>query len=124
MSERYAERRAHQRLSACLPMQVSGADFHCATDTRNISFTGLYCEVDRFVPVMTKLSLQLAVPLIQNKRKIERTVKGVGVVVRIEPEEPGMHRSYSIGLFFTDIRQSDKDIIQQYLRQALMAGNN
>ncbi|MCM8813971.1 MAG: PilZ domain-containing protein [Candidatus Omnitrophica bacterium] len=120
-----SERRAHQRVDTHLPLQVSAADFQLATDTKNISCSGVYCQVSRFVPVMTKLSLTLVIPRIVNQRKTEKTIACTGVVVRIHPEQARPEVSaYDIGVFFTDITGPDREVIAGYIQQSFFAGRN
>ncbi|MBU1044106.1 MAG: PilZ domain-containing protein [Candidatus Omnitrophica bacterium] len=120
-----AERRVEQRFDAQLPLEIGGADFKIATATKNISPSGIYCQVDRFVPVMTKLGLNITIPLLENNKKIEKKFNCQAVVVRIQPEsEIDTSNGYQLGLFFVDIKDEDKQVINHYLRHAFFAGNN
>ena len=120
-----AERRAQPRFDVALPLRIGTDDFQFATDTKNLSSSGIYCSVDRFVPVMTKLSLKLRIPLIEKNRKVEKGVDCQAVVVRISPESAqAQSQPYQVGLFFTQIEDDDRQLINQYLRQAFFAGSN
>ncbi len=122
---RNSERRMDKRFDVELPLKIGGTDFKIATATRNISSSGIYCQVNRFVPVMTKLGLDITIPLIENKRKIEKKFNCEAVVVRIKPE-PSLKdgKAYQLGLFFVDIENKDRQIINHYLQHAFFAGNN
>ena len=119
------ERRAYPRFSISLPIKICGTNFSFSSETKNISRTGLYCQVDRFMPVMTKLALTMFISLIIKKRKMEKEINCSVVVVRVEPEEEQEFvDKYNIGLFFTDIKDKDRDIISQYIQQAFFASSN
>ncbi len=119
------ERRVEKRFNANLPLKIGGVDFKITTDTKNISSSGIYCQVDRFVPVMTKLGLKMSITLIENDQKVKRDVDCQAVVVRVNPEsESGDTEFYQLGLFFTDIAEQDRQLINLYLQHAFFAGNN
>ncbi|MBU4305054.1 MAG: PilZ domain-containing protein [Candidatus Omnitrophica bacterium] len=119
------DRRSNARFDVTLPLKIAGADFHMATDTKNISCTGLYCHVTRFLPVMTKLSISLFVPLIVKERKVEKQINCAAVVVRTEPDREVQSTDiYYIGMFFTDIKEKDRETISKYIQQAFFAGKN
>ncbi|MFH1061419.1 MAG: PilZ domain-containing protein [Candidatus Omnitrophota bacterium] len=121
----HSERRTDKRFDVQLPIKIGGSDFEIATDTKNISSTGIYCQVDRFLPVMTRLCLKMSIPLIENNRKVEKNIDCKAVVVRIRPESRLEHiNSYQLGLFFTDIKSQDRELISRYLQHAFFAGNN
>ena len=120
-----SERRVDKRFDVELPLEIGGTDFKIETATKNISSSGIYCQVDRFVPVMTKLALDMSIPLIENKQKIEKKFNCKAVVVRIKPKpsiEEG--KAYQLGLFFVDIKDKDRQIINRYLQHAFFANNN
>ncbi len=119
------ERRSSHRVEAHLPVKISGTDFHFATDTKNISSAGLYCQVNRFIPVLTKLALILFIPLIVKNQKVEKQINCSAVIVRVEPEtEQAETMNYNVGLFFTDIKDKDRAVIAKYIQQAFFAGSN
>ena len=124
-NNRNSERRMDKRLEVELPLEIGGTDFKVGTVAQNISSSGIYCQVDRFVPVMTKLGLELTIPLIENKRKIEKKFNCEAVVVRIKPKpsiESG--KAYQLGLFFVDIKDKNRQIINRYLQNAFFANNS
>lgn len=120
-----SERRIQKRFNAKLPVKIGGSDFNITTDTKNISSSGIYCQIDQFVPVMTKLGLKMSITLIENDQKVKKNVYCHAVVVRIKPEEESSEtKFYQLGLFFTDIAEQDRKLINLYLQHAFFAGNN
>ncbi|MBU1087882.1 MAG: PilZ domain-containing protein [Candidatus Omnitrophica bacterium] len=120
-----SEKRTDKRFDVELPLKIGGTDFKFVTATKNISSSGIYCNADRFIPVMTKLWLNLTIPLIENNRKIEKNLNCQAVVVRIQPESKiETVKVYQLGLFFVDIKDKDRQVINHYLQHAFFAGNN
>jgi hypothetical protein len=119
------ERRINQRFDAHLPIDITGAGFEMSVTTKNISCSGIYCQVDRFIPVMTKLELNIVVPLIENQKKVEKQFKCHAIVVRTEPESQREMTDYcSVGLFFTDLSEKDRNLLATYIKQTFLSSNN
>jgi len=114
------ERRKHRRAFLEIPMDVHS---HEATrksftaKTINLSAGGFYCKIPFFVPVLTKLSLSMVVPVSEpSGREQDHVITCKGMVVRTVPAKPAPKvKSYEIGCFFTDIGDYDRLVIEQYL---------
>ncbi|MCC7536980.1 MAG: PilZ domain-containing protein [Deltaproteobacteria bacterium] len=72
----------------------------------NISRTGVYIKSRHPLPVGTRVNLRFTVIM----DDVE-TIEGVGEVVRVETNPPGM------GVVFTDISHYSKDLIEKLLTQ-------
>ncbi|MFH2137070.1 MAG: PilZ domain-containing protein [Candidatus Omnitrophota bacterium] len=119
------DRRSCPRYETNLQVNICGLNSSFTAETKNISGSGLYCTVDKFIPVMTKLSLIMIVPLIDKNAKVEKEVKCAAVVVRIDPDiELKTVKNYQLGLFFTEINDKDRDILAQYIRHSFLSGMN
>jgi PilZ domain. len=122
---KHSDRRLSRRVDVNLPLQIAGAGFHYATDTKNLSVSGLYCQLDRFIPLMTKLDMTMVIPVIIRNKKIKKEIICSAVLVRIEPEtERVTGTMYHAGFFFTAIKDKDREIIGQYIQQSFSASNN
>lgn len=115
------DRRSYPRVDECIPIRIIQQDEALVTESANLSASGVYCKIHRYIPPMTKLQLTLEVPprgLPGGRRK---TVSCVGVVVRSEPStQPGDDPStYHIAIFFLDIATSDRQMIQEAVQQRL-----
>ncbi len=119
------ERRVNQRFDAQLPLNIGSDGIKFETTTKNISCSGVYCKVDRFLPVMTKLQVTMKLPIIENNKKIEKSFTTNAVIVRVDPEfeQPGCG-TYHIGLFFMSIKEENRDLIARYIQQTFLASNN
>lgn len=107
------ERRKYPRINKRLSLKVKGNTFNLVTETQNLSLSGVYCQIDKDIELMTKVSILLFLP-VKGRDNQESTnhVRCKGVVVRVEKIEDG--RS-NIAVFFNDIKETDKNIIRQYL---------
>jgi c-di-GMP-binding flagellar brake protein YcgR len=113
------ERRKSVRIPAKLAMEIkiSGSD-SAAAESINVSANGVYFSSRTFIPVLTKLEVNLSLPApAHNKsRKAIRLISCEGVVVRTEPEQeqPGVS-NYEIACYFTSINAKDKDYLDSYI---------
>lgn len=108
------ERRKHIRVPVQLPLKLLGDEADFITQSINLSCGGVYCEVDNYIPVMTRLKIVMLIPAGKKSHKIECE----GIVVRIEPEHsqtPTNH--YRIAIFFNRIKRSDRIKISEYVRK-------
>jgi len=98
---------------------IAGAGPDLQTETHNISASGAYCTLDRFIPLMTKVSLRFTLP----GGMRGAVVKCTGIVVRVEPAvtKGGGHMQYRVALFFTDLSSRQRSAIERFVRRRLAA---
>ena len=112
------ERRRAPRIAQQLSLTISNGGFALSTETRNLSATGAYCSVERFIPPMTKLQLRLELP----EQGGTTTVECIGVVVRVEPTIHSAERAgYDMAVYFTELSDRDRAAIERFVRQRLGA---
>ncbi len=112
MSQR--ERRAAPRLAKQLPIILADAAGDMVVQTTNISASGAYCTLTRFLPPMTKLQVRLEVPDNPHHGRIACQ----GVVVRTEPSTPQpRRRRYDVAIFFSDITEHDRSALAHFVQQ-------
>lgn len=113
------ERRRAIRVPAQLALQIkiSGRDY-AQIESINVSANGVYFSLPTFIPVLTKLEINLSLPDEQSGpgRQESKNVSCEGVVVRIEPEqeEPELSK-YQVACYFTSIAEEDKDFLESYI---------
>lgn len=123
--ERNLEKRREQRFPLQMPIKIGSGNLQIISNTKNISRSGLYCQVNRFVPVMSKLAVTLLVPVIIKRERVEKKINCLAVVVRIVPEEQKeLVENYDLGLFFSEIKDKDRDCISKYIKQSFFFGCN
>lgn len=112
------ERRSSPRIAERLTLAVTDGGNVIEAETKNISVSGVYCNVSRFIAPMTKLQVQFEVPNGSRKASIRCT----GVVVRAEPAvTSGGEGRFHIAVFFSDLSSRNREAIAQFVRQRLAA---
>jgi hypothetical protein len=114
------ERRKAQRVQASLPITISGGPESAEGRTINISSNGVYFESPRRIETLTKVRLQLLVPVREAGVDKELSVVFDGVVVRVEPEkeDPAVAR-YRIALFFTHVPKASQSVLDGFIKSRL-----
>ncbi len=116
-----SERRRAPRAMARIPVEFKRDKGVIEARTMNISSSGAYCTLDKFIPLNTKLGITLLIPGKDKKsgKKLKR-VTCHGIVVRNEPECLGTGETkYGVGLFFTDLGAEDRREISNYVKEKL-----
>lgn len=109
------ERRAHPRLNKDIKVKVMTHGFDIYAMTKNICCSGAFCEVNRLIPNMTRLDILLFLPNSIDEKKIKK-IHAKGVVVRSEPIISSERLvSTNIAIFFTDIKEKDKNAISEFV---------
>ncbi|HLF18179.1 MAG TPA: PilZ domain-containing protein [Candidatus Omnitrophota bacterium] len=112
------ERRQHPRLENNIPIKIYHDDGDIVTETANISRAGIYCKVDKFINPMTKLKINLLIPLRKSGKTVTKKVNCEGAVVRIEQVE-GEAECYNVAIFFQNISKRDVEHITDYVNSFL-----
>ena len=117
MSNPGPERRKHPRLDNNVPVKIRCDDFDVVTQTRNLSCSGAYCQVNKFIEPMTKLKIHLLLPLKKSDKVITQKITCEGVVVRTE-SQPG-DSSFNIAIFFSEMAVKDRKCLAGYIETTL-----
>ncbi len=110
-SNSFSEKRKHPRLDQNVPVKICQEDGDIVTETANISRSGAYCKVDRYIEPMTKLKMHLLIPLKKGNKILTKTISCNGVVVRTESQG----KDYNVAIFFNDITHRDAEAIADYV---------
>jgi integration host factor subunit alpha len=110
------ERRRHPRISKQLPFNFKTQDFEIFSKTINLCCNGVYCTVNKSIPLMTNLKVALALPHGNKSEELEY-VECNGVVVRVERDKPKANKKSvnNIAIYFYDISESEKARINHFL---------
>ncbi len=121
------ERRRAPRIKAeGLSLKLRAGDFDAVTHTLNISSSGLYCKVDRELPLMSRIKLILMIPDLSKSAMESKGVEVEGVVVRAHPVIiDGKVKHYDVAIFFDSLEPKAKESIDSYIarKKAASAGN-
>lgn len=110
------ERRGAPRIPSALPLALCDATAEIEAHTKNISASGAYCTLPRFIAPMTRVSIRLEFP---GQPKPTR-ITCQGVVVRVDPPNTNSQQSgYNTAIFFSQLADQERSIIAQYVSQRL-----
>ncbi len=109
------ERRTFPRITdEGLSLKLNTGDFDTITHTLNLSASGIYCKVDKEIPLMSRVNLMLMLPGATKDDKIALEVSGV--VVREHPVIiDGATKHYDVAIFFEDLSPKNREIILSYI---------
>ncbi|MBF0521574.1 MAG: PilZ domain-containing protein [Candidatus Omnitrophica bacterium] len=111
------ERRRDPRLENNIPVKICQEDGDIVTETGNISRSGAYCRVTRYIEPMTKFKMCLLIPIRKKGKDVTKKICCQGVVVRTEPIVG--KEEYNIAVFFNDIAPRDAECISDYVNSYL-----
>lgn len=111
--ERRSEPRIHDEKLG-LRLNIDG--FDTVTHTLNISASGIYCKIDKEMPLMSRVKLVLMIPDEIKDEKTTQHVELEGVVVREHPViMNGETKHYDVAIFFDNLSSKNKEIISNYI---------
>lgn len=111
------EKRKHPRLEKNIPLKLSYDDSDIVTETHNLSRSGAYCQVDKYIEPMTKLKIHLLLPFNKNGKVLTKKVSCHGIVVRTESAKG--RDTFNVAIYFNDIQTREADYITDYINNVL-----
>ncbi len=82
----------------------------------NVSLNGIYCTINKYIPVFEKIRVTLLSPAHHNEPN-HIILQTDCVVVRIEPvQEEAGRPEYSVVLFFSDLSRPQQDTLQELIQ--------
>lgn len=111
-----SERRRYPRVERMLPINIAANGYEFATSTQNLSCTGAYCHLDKYIPPFTRIAAKISMPIVTDERRENINVECKGVIVRSEDEKRG---GFNVAIFFNGIRDAQRNKIAQYINQFL-----
>ena len=114
------ERRKHPRTESALPLKISKKGLDVITESRNISCSGVYCRVNKPLPLMSKVGITLLLPIQAGNKVNTKKIRCNGVVVRSEPliMEKADAAYQNIAVFFIDLSKKDRNKVSEYVFQS------
>ena len=112
------ERRRFPRLASNLAIKLEDREIDFVTETKNVSCIGAYCQIDSYLPILTKLKIALLFP----KHKGLKSAKHIaceGTVVRVErSSDPLESNKYNIAIYFNQISRNDMKFIDAFVKKS------
>jgi hypothetical protein len=117
MSEK-KERRRHPRIKdKNISIKLSGDGFSAITQSLDVSASGVYCKVDRQIPLMTRVQIVLSIPR-RNSHQSSDCMTLDGVVVREHPvKEDGKIAHYDVAIFFNTLLPREREKLVRYIEK-------
>ncbi len=116
-SRKAIERRGSARIAEALAFKIGHQGYDMEAITVNLSVSGALCRVERNIPAMTQLNVGLSLPAHEPGPKKDEHISAKGVVVRSERDP--LSGKYLIAIYFSDLREKDRDLLQDYIVRRL-----
>ncbi len=112
------EKRRHPRIEHGVPVKICAPCADLVTETKNISRSGVYCRVSKYLEPMTKLKVTLMLPVKKEGRLHTKKIICSGVVVRVEniPFED----AFNVAVFFNEIKPGDGRALADHVQGVLV----
>ncbi len=118
MSRPKVERRKHPRVEQKIPLKIKDEGFDTISVTKNISCSGVFCQVDGYFPLLSKVKIVLLLPSEEKSKAYPIHIEGV--IVRSEPVKSSSNSNCrNIGIFFSRIKKQDITRISAYINSIL-----
>ncbi|MFH1665060.1 MAG: PilZ domain-containing protein [Candidatus Omnitrophota bacterium] len=116
------ERRRFPRIKdKDISVKLSGEGFNALTQSLDLSASGIYCKVDRHMPLMTRVQIMLTLPG-KNKASAPVTMNIEGVVVREHPIiKDGRVQHYDVAIFFNSLLPKERQLLIDHINRKTKA---
>jgi c-di-GMP-binding flagellar brake protein YcgR len=117
----FVERRKSHRVEARVPIQLEEREEEVGgeiipAESANLSEGGVYCEVEKYLPALTRVAITLLLPAFGGKHTKPREIKAEAVVVRSIPLKEGRKvLKYRIACAFTSISDEQRASVRDYV---------
>lgn len=119
MARPKSERRKYPRVEEKIPLKLKDEEFDAITVSKNISCSGVFCQVEKTFPLLSKVKIVLLLPA-EGKTKAH-PIYIDGVVVRTEPLRSAVKPNcHNIAIFFSKIKRQDRSKISNYINSILV----
>ena len=119
MTKKKVEKRQYPRVKDVnVSLKVKSKDDDIITKSLDISASGVYCKLEKEMPLMSRIKIILIIPKIQSGEKSTQNIKieTDGVVVREHPViENGKIIHYDAAIFFDNMSVKDREHILSYI---------
>lgn len=100
-----------------ISVKLSGDDFNAITQSLDVSASGIYCKIDRHIPIMTRVQVILSLPG-KSGSSASTTMTIDGVVVREHAvKADGRVQHYDIAIFFNTLLPKERKALVQYINR-------
>ena len=119
---RKGEKRKYPRIKdANISLKVKSGDIDIITQSLDISASGVYCKVEKEIPLLSRIKILLILPKGKSGPSGAAQIAKIetdGVVVREHPVIiDGSIAHYDVAIFFDNISAKDRESILSYISQ-------
>jgi hypothetical protein len=116
LMEEKKERRKFPRIKdENIAVKLSGEGFNTISQSLDVSASGIYCKVDRHIPLMSRLRIVLSIPG-KKASALSKKLDTEGVVVREQAvKKDGKILYYDIAIFFNALTEKERNILMNYI---------
>ncbi|MDD5634083.1 MAG: PilZ domain-containing protein [Candidatus Omnitrophica bacterium] len=113
-----SERREYPRIKDKeVGVKLSGAGFKTMSQSLDVSASGIYCKVDRRIPVMTRIQVILSLPgRTKTAPPIEMEIEGIVVREHLSRRE-GEKECYDVAIFFNALTPRERETLVDYINR-------
>ncbi|MDP7640338.1 MAG: PilZ domain-containing protein [Candidatus Hydrogenedentes bacterium] len=111
MSQGTGNKRKYPRSNTGFKKVETKADPTLLNHVDNISGNGVLCHTNRPVPVMTKMSVSMELPTLEDHQ-----IEAEGIVVRCEPDGEDAD-AFKLAILYTKLSDEDHQAICRYVDQ-------
>lgn len=113
-----AEKRKYPRIESKIPLSIKKENFDATTVTKNISCSGVLCQVEGYFPLLSKVKVVLLLP---SRGKIKITpMQMEGIIVRSEPVKRAEESDFrNVAIFFSRVKKRDMLKMSSYINSVL-----
>ena len=114
----HVERRRYPRVKEELQLKLKAEDFDAVAETMNLSCIGAYCQLKKYIPLMTSVKIALTLPDGTQATEIQYA-ECSGVVVRVEkvPSPDTTASVFNTAIYFNELAQSEKEKIAKFVER-------
>ena len=112
--QQHNERRRYPRSRRSISVIQDDSGPGVLNHVDNISANGVLCHTVKPIPLMTRMSIQLDLPLAENQHRISAE----GIVVRCEADEKGDDH-FKVAILFTKVSDEDYTAILTLVEEDL-----
>jgi len=111
------ERRSFPRIQEeGISLKLNIGNFDAMTHTLNVSASGVYCKVDKEIPLMSRVKMALMIPDLSKEDREIKSLEVDGVVVREHPVIiDGQTKHYDVAIFFENLSPKNREMISKYV---------
>lgn len=112
------ERRKYPRIERKVPLRIKAKTFDAVTTAKNISSSGVLCQIEGYLPLLSKVKIVLFLP--SEKKSLISPIDIEGIVVRTKPcRIASLPEVRNIAIFFNKIKIRAAAKISEYINSNL-----